>query len=532
MAEFCVDTLLQAAQVQAETRMEAAPADTPPQPADDSSVEVTGAAESAEEKEQPPTPEPEEAELEMLLQFARISDAPPPIRRPPCPSASSPAEQPAEEPEPAQPKLVCVPETREASVAVTVGGEESDDEEMITPPPLPGSASSGPEGLLRQPPQPSEEDRSRPLRRMTRTPTHRAAAATPCATSAASTLPPETVQQHGAEPAGPPPPAETDADRGCSNTSPVVDLPTSPDSAAASASAKSPDDSEKENALLLSDEPSHPPPRHLPPVRSTRKKAATPEVRVAAAGRAKAAKTPKPKKAKRVRPKDAPRNEIKGAKRPWTDAEDALVMRLVEQHGAKNWSEIAVHVEGRVGKQCRERWQNHLDPSVSKAPWGPVEERELMRLHSVIGNKWVEIATHMPGRTDSSCKNQFHKITYQRPSGTRKPSGGGGAAAKRGRGGKAGGGGGKRRKGETGRAVAAGKGGKGRAKAKAGAKGTGEVLEVRLHHTLLSLSRPASCKSFGRGLGMGKDKVLTCWLVLLQAAPGADLLLQFMGGLG
>eukprot|EP01045_Picozoa_sp_COSAG04_P049169 COSAG04_NODE_19247_length_421_cov_0.571429_1_plen_116_part_10 len=97
-----------------------------------------------------------------------------------------------------------------------------------------------------------------------------------------------------------PPPAETDADRGCSNTSPVVDLPTSPDSAAASsASAKSPDDSEKENALLLSDEPSHPPPRHLPPVRSTRKKAATPEVRLAAnSGRAKAAKTPKPKKSK------------------------------------------------------------------------------------------------------------------------------------------------------------------------------------------------------------------------------------------
>merc|ERR1719453_2372821 len=171
----------------------------------------------------------------------------------------------------------------------------------------------------------------------------------------------------------------------------------------------------------------------------------------------------------------------------------ALRQQAEKEDGAKNWSEIAVHVEGRVGKQCRERWQNHLDPSVSKAPWGPVEERELMRLHSVIGNKWVEIATHMPGRTDSSCKNQFHKITYQRPSGTRKPAGGGAAAAKRGRGGKAGGGGGKRRKGETGRAVAAGKGGKGRAKAKAGAKGTGEVLE---------------------------------------AAPGADLLLQFMGGLG
>ncbi len=29
---------------------------------------------------------------------------------------------------------------------------------------------------------------------------------------------------------------------------------------------------------------------------------------------------------------------------------------------------------GRLGKQCRERWCNHLDPSVKKAPWTPRED--------------------------------------------------------------------------------------------------------------------------------------------------------------
>ena len=33
-----------------------------------------------------------------------------------------------------------------------------------------------------------------------------------------------------------------------------------------------------------------------------------------------------------------------------------------------------------------------------------------MRLRSVIGDKWVEIAAQIPGRTDSSCKNQYHKL--------------------------------------------------------------------------------------------------------------------------
>ena len=98
-----------------------------------------------------------------------------------------------------------------------------------------------------------------------------------------------------------------------------------------------------------------------------------------------------------------------------TAEEDAAVVRLVARFGPKGWSSIASFIEGRVGKQCRERWQNHLDPTVSKAPWGAVEEAELLRLHKVIGNKWVEIANRMPGRTDSSVKNQFHKLTYHRP---------------------------------------------------------------------------------------------------------------------
>jgi myb proto-oncogene protein len=43
---------------------------------------------------------------------------------------------------------------------------------------------------------------------------------------------------------------------------------------------------------------------------------------------------------------------IKG---PWTEDEDAKLKMLVEKQGASNWSEIATHLPGRIGKQCRER---------------------------------------------------------------------------------------------------------------------------------------------------------------------------------
>ena len=42
-------------------------------------------------------------------------------------------------------------------------------------------------------------------------------------------------------------------------------------------------------------------------------------------------------------------------KRAWRPEEDAQLMALVTELGASHWSIIASYLEGRVGKQCRER---------------------------------------------------------------------------------------------------------------------------------------------------------------------------------
>ena len=56
-------------------------------------------------------------------------------------------------------------------------------------------------------------------------------------------------------------------------------------------------------------------------------------------------------------------------KGPWTKAEDDVVISMVQEHGVGSvkWSVIASHLPGRIGKQCRERWFNHLDPSLKKS---------------------------------------------------------------------------------------------------------------------------------------------------------------------
>jgi hypothetical protein len=59
------------------------------------------------------------------------------------------------------------------------------------------------------------------------------------------------------------------------------------------------------------------------------------------------------------------------------------VLKLVSIHGPKNWSFIAKHLPGRIGKQCRERWHNHLNPGISKEKWSEQEDRTIMEAHRV-----------------------------------------------------------------------------------------------------------------------------------------------------
>ena len=98
----------------------------------------------------------------------------------------------------------------------------------------------------------------------------------------------------------------------------------------------------------------------------------------------------------------------------WTKEEDALLLSIVQSMRIPmKWSLVAQNLPERTGKQCRERYVNHLNPRLKVTDWSPTEDATIFHLYNTIGSHWAKMSKIIPGRTDNGIKNRFHNLRRQ-----------------------------------------------------------------------------------------------------------------------
>ncbi|CAL5050418.1 unnamed protein product [Urochloa decumbens] len=96
-------------------------------------------------------------------------------------------------------------------------------------------------------------------------------------------------------------------------------------------------------------------------------------------------------------------------KGPWTPEEDKLLVDYIKENGHGSWRRLPKLAGlNRCGKSCRLRWTNYLRPDIKRGRFTDDEEKLIIHLHSILGNKWSSIATKLPGRTDNEIKNYWN----------------------------------------------------------------------------------------------------------------------------
>ena len=98
----------------------------------------------------------------------------------------------------------------------------------------------------------------------------------------------------------------------------------------------------------------------------------------------------------------------------FTLEEDKTLLRLVKREAAPDWIGIASSLAtDRTPIQCFQRYQRSFNVDMYKKAWSREEDARLLSLVRCLGeHNWLELASHMPRRTDGQCYHRWKKSLH------------------------------------------------------------------------------------------------------------------------
>ena len=98
------------------------------------------------------------------------------------------------------------------------------------------------------------------------------------------------------------------------------------------------------------------------------------------------------------------------SKRRFTPSEDKIIISLAKPNCTNDWSIIAKSVEKRSARQCRDRWNNYLNPNLNKDEWVPEEDELLIKIFNEKGPQWKSFSLMFKGRSINNVRNRCFKL--------------------------------------------------------------------------------------------------------------------------
>lgn len=109
---------------------------------------------------------------------------------------------------------------------------------------------------------------------------------------------------------------------------------------------------------------------------------------------------------------DSPRSRDYVPKIKFTREEDSMLLMAVQKYGTNDWQSVSACLPGRNIRQCRERWNNYVNPDLVARPWTKEEDRILEEKYHKYGPRWRMIVTYFKNRSVNNVKNRW--LTKQR----------------------------------------------------------------------------------------------------------------------